>query len=149
MTVSTKTFHVCMQILAYFWGLKSHNSVIAEWNVTDVGSLMANYLATFWCKEIEDRSKTIGILQLFVWNCVKYANMEVVRRDSHIIILPVSELLNCVLAQLRKCNWAHIAQSGMKFNLAGRHFNRCCISLSKLVRVNSPNFQLAIQYTHT
>ena len=77
--------------------------------------------------------------------------MEVFRRDSHIIILSVSELLNCVLAQLRKCNWAHTARSGMNsIWLGGISIGVCmsCISLPKLVRVNSPNFLLYDIHTH-
>ena len=38
--------------------------------------------------------KAIGILQSFVWNCVKYANIEGFYRDSHIIILWTLGLLD-------------------------------------------------------
>ena len=31
--------------------------------------------------------KIIGVLQSFVWNYVKYANMEGFRRDSHIYFI--------------------------------------------------------------
>lgn len=76
--------------------------------------------------------------------------MEVFHRASHIIILSVSELLNCVLAQLHKWNWAHTAQSGMKFNLAGRHFNRCMYELhffAKTCKSQLTKFP-TIRYTH-
>ena len=76
--------------------------------------------------------------------------MEVFHRVSHTIILSVSELLNCVLAQLRKCNWAHIARSGMKFNLAGRHFNRCRYVLHFFAKTCKSQFTKCptIRYTH-
>ena len=55
MTVSAKTLHASMQILAHFQSFKSHSSVTIKWNFVKVCSLMAkiNDLATFWCKAIE------------------------------------------------------------------------------------------------
>ena len=41
LTVSAKTLHFHMQILAYFWSLKSHNSVAAECNVIKFSALIA------------------------------------------------------------------------------------------------------------
>ena len=40
-TVSAKTLHVSMQILAYFSSLKSQNYVTAQQNVINIGILIA------------------------------------------------------------------------------------------------------------
>ena len=67
-----------------FQSLKSHNSVNAQCNATKFAHYWLNELVTLWCKA-NKIAESMGVLQSFVQNYVKYANMEGFCKDSHIL----------------------------------------------------------------
>ena len=63
-----------------FQGLKSHNFVTAQCNATKLCTLLATW--TSGVKQIKI-AESMGVLQTFVQNYLKYTNMEGFCRDNH------------------------------------------------------------------
>ena len=70
-----------------FQGLKSHNSVNSSIESYKSWLINSQMIQVHFGIKQSKIGKRIGVLCIFVWNYVNYANMESFCRDSHILYL--------------------------------------------------------------